>query len=43
MWQAGIDNEEYVRVDGQWMFKIKKSTGLFSTPYYSGWAKIRSA
>ena len=27
MWRAGIDDEEYVRVDGQWMFKSKRSTG----------------
>mgnify|MGYP001984240043 FL=1 len=26
MWRAGIDDEEYVRVNGQWMFKNKKST-----------------
>jgi uncharacterized protein (TIGR02246 family) len=41
MWRAGIDDEEYVRVDGQWMFKSKKSTGVFNTPFDSGWAKVR--
>ena len=41
LWRAGIDDEEYVRVDGQWMFKSKKSTGVFSTPFDSGWAKVR--
>ena len=42
MWRAGIDDEEYVRVNGRWMFKSKKSTGVFSTPFDSGWAKDRS-
>ena len=42
MWRAGIDDEEYVRVDGHWMFKSKKSTGIFNTPFDSGWAKVRS-
>ena len=43
MWRAGIDDEEYVRVDGNWMFKSKKSTGIFTTAFDTGWAKIRSA
>ncbi len=43
MWRAGMDDEEYVRVNGQWMFKSKKSTGVFSTPFDSGWAKDRIA
>ena len=43
MWRAGIDDEEYVRVDGKWMFKSKKSTGIFSTPFDTVWAKVRSA
>ncbi len=41
-WRAGIDDEEYVRVDGHWKFKSKKSTGIFNTPFDSGWAKVRS-
>jgi len=42
MWRAGIDDEEYVRVDGPWMFKSKKSTGIFNKPFDTGWAKVRS-
>ena len=38
MWRAGIDDEEYVRVNGQWMFKSKRSTGIFSVSYEDGWA-----
>ena len=42
MWRAGIDDEEYVRVDGHWMFKSKKSTGIFNKPFDTGWSKVRS-
>ena len=41
LWRAGIDDEEYVRVDGRWMFKSKKSGPIFNTPYEEGWAKTR--
>ena len=41
LWRAGIDDEEYVRVDGRWMFKRKKSTTIFNTPFEEGWAKTR--
>ena len=43
MWRAGIDEEEYVRMNGHWMFKSKVSTGLFNTPFGSGWNKVRFA
>ena len=39
MWRAGIDDEEYVRVDGEWKFKNKTSTGVFNTPFEEGWAQ----
>ncbi len=41
MWRAGIDDEEYVRVDGRWMFKSKKSAPIFNTTYEQGWARQR--
>ena len=41
VWMAGIDNEEYVRVNGQWKFKSKRSNRLFRTPFDEGWAKKR--
>jgi ketosteroid isomerase-like protein len=41
MWRAGIDDEEYVRVNGQWKFRRKTATSLFSTPLEEGWAKRR--
>ena len=43
MWRAGIDQEEYVRVNGAWMFKRKSSAPLFFTPFEEGWAKQRLA
>ena len=43
MWRAGIDEEEYVRMNGNWMFKSKVSTGLFNTPFDSGWNRVRFA
>jgi hypothetical protein len=39
MWRTGIDDEEYIRVDGRWMFKSKRSTPIFHTPFDQGWAK----
>ena len=41
MWRAGVDQEEYVRVDGEWKFKRKSSAPLFHTPFEEGWAKTR--
>ena len=41
MWRAGIDHEEYVRVEGEWKFKHKSSAPLFHTPFEEGWAKTR--
>ncbi len=40
-WRAGIDQEEYVRVEGEWKYKRKTSAPLFFTPYEEGWAKSR--
>ena len=39
MWRAGLDEEEYVRVDGKWMYKSKKSAPFFHTTFEEGWAK----
>ena len=41
MWRAGIDDEEYVRIEGRWLFKSKQSSPIFHTPYEQGWAKAR--
>ena len=41
MWRAGLDEEEYVRIQGKWMYKSKKSAPLFHTTFEDGWAKQR--
>jgi ketosteroid isomerase-like protein len=41
MWRAGRDDEEYVRVNGEWKFKRKSSEPFFFTPYEDGWVKTR--
>jgi len=43
VWRSAIDDEEYVRVNGEWMFKSKSGTAIFSTPFEEGWAKARFA
>ena len=40
-WRAGIDDEEYVRVNGEWKFKSKTSSVVFHTPFDAGWANVR--
>ena len=37
-WRASIDDEEYVRIGGEWKFKSKIFTGIFSTPFEKSWA-----
>ena len=39
MWRAGLDEEEYVRVQSKWMYKSKKSAPFFHTTFEEGWAK----
>ena len=39
MWRAGLDEEEYVKVEGRWMYKSKKSAPFFHTTFEEGWAK----
>ena len=41
MWRAGLDEEEYVRVNGKWMYKSKKSAPIFHTTFEEGWANQR--
>jgi len=38
MWRAGLDEEEYVRVQGKWMYQSKKSAPFFHTTFEEGWA-----
>lgn len=41
VWGSARYDEEYVRVDGRWMFKTLKLTSFFWTPFDEGWAKSR--
>jgi hypothetical protein len=41
MWRAGIDHETYVRVDGVWMFRHKRSEPLTNVPFETSWAETR--
>ena len=41
VWGAGRYDEEYVRVDGRWMFQNLKLTSHFWTPFDEGWVKTR--
>ena len=43
MWRAGIDQEEYARIDGTWHFTYKHSTPLFHSPFNKGWSRERFA
>ena len=42
MWRAGRYENDYVRVNGQWLIKLMKSSETFFTPFDQGWVKLRS-
>jgi ketosteroid isomerase-like protein len=39
VWLAATYHDEYVRLDGKWMFQHLQVTAKFLTPYDQGWAK----
>jgi len=41
MWRAGIDHEQYRRVNGVWMFSHKRSQPLMQASFEEGWGKSR--
>jgi ketosteroid isomerase-like protein len=41
MWRAGIDNEAYIKIHGEWKYTRKTSAPLFHSPFEEGWAKTR--
>ena len=43
VWGSARYDEEYVRVNGAWLFKHLKLTSFFWTPFDQGWAKTRFA
>lgn len=40
-WMAGTYLEDYVKVDGRWMFKSITTKWNYISPYEEGWAKNR--
>ena len=43
VWTAGIEEEKYEKVNGEWLISELKLTGIFRTPYEEGWHKVRFA
>lgn len=41
VWGSARYDEDYVRVDGRWMFKHLKLTSNFWTPFEDGWVKTQ--
>jgi hypothetical protein len=41
VWSAGIEDDEYEKVNGEWLMSRMKLTSVFRTPYEMGWAKKR--
>ena len=43
MWGSARYDEEYVRVDGEWLFKHLTLTSHFWTPFDKGWVEAQFA
>ena len=43
VWGAARYDEEYVKIDGRWMFQNLKLTSRFWTPFDEGWVKTQFA
>jgi len=41
VWMSGTEDDDYVKVNGQWLQTYMKVTLFFLTPYDQGWAKKR--
>lgn len=41
VWMSGVEDDEYVKINGQWLQSYMKVTIFFLTPYDQGWAKKR--
>jgi SnoaL-like domain len=39
-WMSGFEDDEYARVDGDWLHRSMKLTTVFMTPVGEGWTKI---
>ena len=41
IWSAGLEDDEYEKVNGEWLISKLKLTSIFRTPYEEGWHKKR--
>ena len=39
LWISGIEDYNYIKVDGRWFVHHKKATFSFIAPYDKGWAQ----
>ena len=39
-WMAGVEDDDYRRVDGQWLHRSMKLTVVFLAPHATGWEKV---
>lgn len=39
LWMVGYEDDEYVRVDGEWLHGAMKLSVVFMAPYERGWSK----
>jgi hypothetical protein len=39
-WMSGFEDDEYARVDGEWLHRSMKLTTVFMTPVGEGWTKV---
>ncbi|TET74981.1 MAG: nuclear transport factor 2 family protein [Dehalococcoidia bacterium] len=41
VWEQGIYDNDFVKMDGKWMISLMRFDFNFSTPYEDGWAKTK--
>jgi hypothetical protein len=39
-WMSGFEDDEYARVDGDWLHRSMKLTTVFMTPVAEGWTRV---
>jgi hypothetical protein len=39
-WMCGYEDDEYMRVDGQWLHRVMRLTTVFMSPVGEGWTNI---
>lgn len=41
MWMAGVEDDEYARIDGEWLHRRMALRVVFMAPYERGWSKAK--